>query len=111
MRGAHPVMEIRPDHPLHKMVIRDQVTIHILKTRDSISPEPFSSHRLEKLRIFLSNLNISDSTHLFPIYILQFQSILQVKLHNSPKVSFRNNEGPGFLKRVKQQNNFVSIPN
>src|SRR4051812_24678042 len=78
LRGAHSVMEIRPNHPLNNMMIIDQVTIVILETGDGISPVPFSCHRLEKFIIFLPNLNIPDSASLLPINVLLFQNIFQV---------------------------------
>ena len=78
---------------------------------NAVSSEAFGGNGLEELGIFVTKLNPSDCTPLFPVVFLMLQKPEQVIFENASKVSFWCGQSSTILNIVKLQKSFVGVFN
>ena len=72
---------------------------------------PLSGHGMEKFGIFLTHFDVSGSTPLLPVQILQVEQLFQMQFNNFPEVEFLPKQRPNLLQVVQQQNDLNAIRN
>ena len=94
---AHPRFERVPKHSRHLVMIMHSNTIIRLQAGNTIFPEPFRHHGMEKYIVFLPNYDVANRTALLPVNILQPKQILMMKLNYLPEIELWDYERPALL--------------